>query len=232
RRRLRRPHLGSALSRGTELRSRDRSDSDRGGAAIRPGRGDGLFELSPRARGDPEKNGKTRGDRGHTGGRMTRRRWLKSLAILALLPMFGLIFWMSAIVASGIPNVLVMAVNVHGLNVTSFAGDSTQRHAPLSLQVLTEPQQDSTRIAGPTSTPGATPPPAATPGRGSGSRPTPTPSTTPLPLPVPTRTNIIPTPPTATPAPATISGQVMDSQTRLAIVGATVSLSPGGASAL
>ena len=162
---------------------------------------------------------------------MSRRRWLKSLAILALLPMFGLIFWMSAIVASGIPNVLVMAVNVHGLNVTSFAGDSTQRHAPLSLQVLTDAQQDSTKPGGSSSTPGATPPPAATPGRGSGSRPTPTPSTTPLPLPVPTPPNIIPTP-TATPAPATISGQVTDSQTRLAIVGATVSLSPGGASAL
>jgi carboxypeptidase family protein len=163
---------------------------------------------------------------------MTRRRWVKSLAILALLPLFGLIFWMSAIVASSIPNVLVMAVNVHGLNVTSFAGDSTQRHAPLSLQVLADAQQDTTRAVGPSPTPVATSTPSAT-GRPTGSRPTPTPSPspTPLPLPVPTPTNTIPTP-TAMPAPATISGQVTDSQTRLAIVGAKVSLSPGGASAL
>ena len=157
---------------------------------------------------------------------MTRRRWLKSLAILALLPLFALIFWLSAVVASSIPNVLVMAVNVHGLNLTSLAGDSSQRHAPLSLQVLTDAQQDATRG-------GASSTPAGIPGRGAGSRPTPTPSPSATPLPLPTPTNNVPAPtPAAAPADATISGQVTDSQSKVPIVGATVSLSPGGASAL
>ena len=166
---------------------------------------------------------------------MTRRRRLKSLAILALLPLFGLIFWLSAVVASSIPNVLVMAVNVHALNLTSFAGDSSQPRAPLSLQVLTDAQLDSSS-GGSRPTASVTPAPATSAARGTGSRPTPTPSPsppTPLPLPVPTPTNIVPVPtPTSTAGPATISGQVTDSQTKLPIVGATVSLSPGWASAL
>jgi len=151
-----------------------------------------------------------------------RRGGLKSLAILALLPLFGLIFWLSAVVASSIPNVLVIAVNVHGLNLTSFAGDSSQPHAPLSLQVLSDAQQDSTGGAGGSPSSGI-----ATP------TPSPSPTATPLRLPLPTPTAIVPSPtPTATPAPATISGQVTDSQTKLPIVGATVSLSPSGATAL
>jgi hypothetical protein len=158
---------------------------------------------------------------------------MKSLAILAVLPLFGLIFWLSAVVASSIPRVLVMAVNVHGANLTSLAGDSTQPRAPLSLQVLSDALNDST--GGGSSPTGVLATPTVAPSRSAGSRPTPTPSpspsATPLPLPLPTSTNIIPTP-TATPAPATIGGQVTDSQTKLAIVGATVSLSPGGASAL
>jgi len=167
---------------------------------------------------------------------MIRRRRLKSLAMLALLPLFAVIFWLSAIVASSIPNVLVLAVNVHGLNLTSFAGDSSQPHAPLSLQVLTDAQQDSANRGG-SGLPTATATPTVTPSRGTRSGPSPTPSpspsATPLPLPSPSPTGILPGPtPTPTPAPATISGQVLDSQTRLPIVGATVSLSPGGATAL
>jgi carboxypeptidase family protein len=161
---------------------------------------------------------------------MIRRRRLKSLAILALLPLFGVIFWLSAVVASSIPNVLVIAVNVHGVNLTSFAGDSSRPHAPLSLQVLTDAQQDSTNGGG-----AGVPTATATPSRGIGSGPSPTPSPSPSasPLPLPTPTSPLPSPtPTATAAPATIAGQVLDSLTKLPIAGATVSLSPTGATAL
>ena len=165
---------------------------------------------------------------------MTRRRRLKSLAILALLPLFGVIFWLSAVVASSIPNVLVMAVNVHGLNLTSLAGDSSQPHAPLTLQVVTDAQQDSINDGGSgRSTATAAPTAAPSHATGSGPRPTPSPSrsASPVPLPVPTPTLPGPTP-AATAAPATMAGQVLDSLTKLPIVGATVSLSPSGATAL
>ena len=157
---------------------------------------------------------------------------LKSLAILALLPLFGLIFWLSAVVASSIPDVLVMAVNVHGVNLDRLAGDSGQPRAPLSLQVLSDALNDSAGTGSSPTSISATPTPA--PSRSAGGRPTtapsPSPSATPIPLPVPTPTGILPGPtPTATPAPAAIGGQVIDSQTRLPIVGASVSLNPTGA---
>ena len=152
---------------------------------------------------------------------MNRHRPLRSLAILALLPLFGVVFWLTAVVASSIPSLLVVDVNVHGLTVATYAGDSEQRLAPLSLRVLDDANQDATKAAVPTPTPGrsvATPKPQ--------SSPTPTPLPVPLPLPTPSPS------PTATPSSATIAGQVTDSQTRLPIAAASVSVSPGGQSAL
>ena len=159
---------------------------------------------------------------------MNRHRPLRSLAILALLPLFGMVFWLTAAVASSIPGLLVVGVNVHGLTLSTYAGDSDQRLAPLSLRVLDDANQDAAKPALPTATPSrgsATPKPQAS------ASPTPTPRPVPLPLPSPSSPLPGPTP-TATPGSATIAGQVTDSQTRLPIIAATVSVSPGGQSVL
>lgn len=142
-------------------------------------------------------------------------RVLRGVAVLALLPMFGLVFWVAATVASGFPGLVAVAVNVHGLGLPSYTAESIQRPAPLSLQVLQDAYGDAGRAA--ISAPQVV-----------GSH-APMPSPTPLPLPTPP----IPLPtPTPTPAAAIIGGHVLDSQTLLPIVGATVSVSPGGKSAL
>jgi carboxypeptidase family protein len=158
---------------------------------------------------------------------MNRHRPLRSLAILALLPLFGVVFWLTAVVASSIPNLLVVDVNVHGLTLATYAGDAEQRVAPLSLRVLDDANQDAAKVAVAFPTPGrslATPKPAASPSPTPTPRPLPSPLPTPSPLPGPT--------PTPTPGWATIAGQVTDSQTRLPIAAATVSVSPGGQSVL
>jgi carboxypeptidase family protein len=157
---------------------------------------------------------------------MNRHRPLRSLAILALLPLFGVVFWLTAVVASSIPNLLVVDVNVHGLTLATYAGDVEQRVAPLSLRVLDDANQDATKTTLTSPTPGrslTTPKPAISP--------SPTPSPRPLPSPLPTP-SLLPSPtPTPTPGWGTIAGQVSDSQTRLPIAAATVSVSPGGQSA-
>src|SRR4029077_1657871 len=63
-----------------------------------------------------------------------RRRLIRRLGALALLPIFGLVFWTAATIASNLPGLIVVAVNVHGLGLASYAGDSGQRPAPLSIQ--------------------------------------------------------------------------------------------------
>ena len=147
-----------------------------------------------------------------------RRRLIRRLGALALLPLFGLVFWSAATIASSLPGLIVVAVNVHGIGLASYAGDSVQRPAPLSIQVLQDVQGD----ANGSGTTAATAAPTATPVAASHA-----PRPTPLPVPTPP----IPTP-TPTPAPAMIGGQVLDSQTLRPIAGATVAVSPGGNSAL
>jgi hypothetical protein len=156
----------------------------------------------------------------------------RSLGLLAILFAFALVFWLTAVLMSSFPNTFAVAVNVHGLNLPG-SGDSSQRPAPLSLSVLDDAQQDAGTISNPIPTPAST----AVPSRGPVATPSPTPvRPTPTPTPSPTATPFplpLPTPtpsPSATPAPATIAGQVIDGSTRLAIIGATVSASPGGAS--
>jgi hypothetical protein len=160
------------------------------------------------------------------------RAFSRSLGLLAILFAFALVFWLTAVFMSSFPNTFAVAVNVHGLNLPG-SGNSSQRPAPLSLSVLGDAQQDAGAIDN--STP--TPTPTAAPSRGPVAAPSPTPvRTTPAPSPSPTATVLplpLPTPtpsPSATPAPATIAGQVIDGSTKLAIIGATVSASPGGAS--
>ena len=67
---------------------------------------------------------------------MNRHQPLRSLAILALLPIFGMMFWLTAVLTSDIPGPLVVGVNVHGLTLATYAGGSDQRLGPLSLRVL------------------------------------------------------------------------------------------------
>ncbi len=159
---------------------------------------------------------------------MNRHQPLRSLAILALLPIFGMVFWLTAVLASDIPGPLVVGVNVHGLTLATYAGGSDQRLGPLSLRVLDDANQDATKASLPSPAPArssATPRPAASS--------SPTPTARPVPLPLPSPSSPLPGPtPTATPGGATIAGQVTDSQTRLPIVAATVSVSPGGQSVL
>jgi len=152
--------------------------------------------------------------------KVPRRRLIRRLGALALLPLFGLVFWSAATIASSLPGLIVVAVNVHGIGLASYAGDSPQRPAPLSIQVLQDVQGD----ANGSHTTAPTPAPAPTPVAASHA-----PAPTPLPVPTPP----IPTPtPAPTPAPATIGGQVLDSQTLRPIAAATVSVSPSGKSAL
>lgn len=143
-----------------------------------------------------------------------RSRLIRCLSTLALLPLFGLVFWAAATVASSLPGLIVVGVNVHGLGVASYAAGSTQRPAPLSIQVLQDAQGDA---SGHTASTAPTTPPAPTPVAPSRAA-TPPPSPTPTPAP--------------TPAPATIAGQVLDSQTLRPIAAATVSVSPSGKSVL
>lgn len=156
---------------------------------------------------------------------MNAKRVLKHLGVLALLPLFAFIFWAAAAGASTIPSVLTVAVNVHGLNLTSDGGDSGQPLAPLAPRVLLDAQQDAigaarTSAAGPGGTPEHGPAPAPSPSSS---------GLIPLPVQSPPLGGILgPSQPQA----ASISGQVTDSQTRLPIVAATISLSPGGESAL
>jgi carboxypeptidase family protein len=157
-------------------------------------------------------------------------RKVRRFALLALLPLFALIFWAAALGASTIPELLVIGVNVHGMNLTSYAGAPVQPRAPLSLQMLEDAQQDATgptpAAPGPSATAGRRPNPTPTPRSSPSSAPSPSPLPLPTPLPLPSPT------PTPVPGSPTIGGQVVDGQTRLPIVAATVSLSPGGASTL
>jgi hypothetical protein len=154
---------------------------------------------------------------------------------LALLPLFGVLFWITSIAASTIPGLLVLGVNVHGLSLASYAGDPVQHLAPLSEQVVRDLQRGAQGGAGPSPTPTSTARPSdPRTSPASSPSPTPPPSTSPLPLPSATPLpSILPTPtPTPSPTKAAISGQVIDTVTRLPIVGATISLSPGGATTL
>ena len=144
----------------------------------------------------------------------------RRLGLIGIVPVLALLFWLTAVLASSFPSAGLVAVNVHSLTLSSY-GNSTQRPAPLSLSVLADARQDAraTATAAPTLTPGPTPVrttvrPTATPS------PTPTMSASPTPVPTPTITSS-PTP--TPPGTGTIYGQVLDSQTRTPIVGASVS---------
>jgi carboxypeptidase family protein len=161
-----------------------------------------------------------------TGGRWRR---------LALVPLFGVLFWVTALAASTIPSLLVLGVNVHGLSLASYAGDPVKHLAPLSQQVVQDLQRGGQGDDGASPTPTTTARASdAWTSPASSSSPTATPSASPLPLPSATPLPSILPSPTPTPGPTkpVISGQVTDSVTRLPIVGATISLSPGGATTL
>jgi hypothetical protein len=122
----------------------------------------------------------------------TRRPW-RSLAIVGLVSMFGVLFWFSAALAFNLPKLFVMAVNVHSLTLSDVGDDTRQAVAPLQLRIVEDARQDANggsrpptiaRTPTPTSRPVATPAPtlATTPSP----TPTPTPSATPTAAPTPT----------------------------------------------
>ena len=127
---------------------------------------------------------------------MKRRPW-RSLAIVGLVSLFGLLFWFSATLAFNLPKLFVMSVNVHSLTLSGFGDDTRQAVAPLQLRIVEDARQDANGGASgalaiastptPTSRPVATPAPASTP------TPTPTPSPTPTPTAAPTPTPSGPT---------------------------------------
>src|SRR5438128_11127789 len=111
-------------------------------------------------------------------------RTIRNLGIIALLPLFGLVFWEAATVASSVLGVDAIGVNVHGLDLASYAGDLTARPAPISDRLFLDAQDDVTgeRGAAALTTNPALPANSAAP------TPAPTgtraPSSTPAPLPV------------------------------------------------
>src|SRR3982074_53316 len=112
-------------------------------------------------------------------------RLLRSLGIIALLPLFGLVFWAAATVASSVLSLDIIGVNVHGLGLTSYAGQSNLRPAPVSPQMLLDARRDATGYRGataPATRPALTSPTAAA------ATPSPAPKPTGIPLPVPTPT--------------------------------------------
>jgi outer membrane biosynthesis protein TonB len=140
-----------------------------------------------------------------------RSRVVRRLGVVALLPLFGLVFWVAASVASGLPGLVAIAVNVHGLGLVSYAADSRPRPAPLSLQLLEDAAGDAVgdrTVHGPTpattARPVSTAPPlpVATP-----IIPIPKPTAPLVPTPTPRPLPVIPLPtptpvPTPTPTPA------------------------------
>jgi len=157
----------------------------------------------------------------------TRGRWRS----LALIPLLGALFWIAAIAASTIPSLLVLGVNVHGLSLASYAGNPVQHVAPLSQRVVQDLQRgQGGNGLGPAPTTAAR---TSDSGGNPSSAPSPAPSPTPSPLPLPSTTPLPTILPTPTPVPTTtkagISGQLIDIVTHLPIVGAIISLSPGGA---
>ena len=144
-----------------------------------------------------------------------KSRLVRCLGTVALLPLFGLVFWVAATVASSIPGLAALAVNVHGLGLVSYAADSVQRPAPLSLQVLEDAAGDASGVSTwhwstpatgaaptgastalpvaplsiplpkPTAVPVPTPAPKPTPAPTPVPTPAPTPSPLPLPIPLP-----------------------------------------------
>src|SRR5919199_1470794 len=116
--------------------------------------------------------------------------------MLAVVPLFAAVFWLTAVIASSFPKTAAVAVNVHSLTLTAFGGDLNQRPAPLSLSVLADVRQDATPASS-----GASPTTHPTPTRSVTPRPTvtasatPSPSATGVPLPLPSPT------PTPTPTP-------------------------------
>ena len=144
---------------------------------------------------------------------MNRIRPPRHLAILALLPVFAFVFWMTALLASNLAGLLIVSVNVHGLSLASYAGDAGPRPAPLSLRIIEDARQDAGSVAIASrvlTTPGAAPSGSGQPPAPSLPTPTPRPTPTSAPtLPVPTPTLPVPTPtplptlpvPTPTPLP-------------------------------
>ena len=105
------------------------------------------------------------------------RRILRGIGTIAVLPLFGLVLWAAATVASNLPGLVAVAVNAHGLGLVSYAGTSRLRPAPLSGPLSHDAQRDA---KGGRSWSASTPAPTATPTALSAPTPASLPLTTPL----------------------------------------------------
>jgi hypothetical protein len=184
---------------------------------------------------------------------MIQVTWMRRAGMAIL---FLLLFWLAAILGSGIPALHQLAVSVDGLSLADYGSELNAVIAPLSGRIYEDVYRDSKSNShvswqwfGPLASPGATttsPSPATSPGPG-GPSPTPTSGATPAPSPgvspsgsvSPTATatatpsgSPAPTPsstPTPTPGQGSVSGRVVDAGSNVGISGASISLSPGGA---
>jgi hypothetical protein len=163
---------------------------------------------------------------------------------LILIPIFAGVFWVTALIASTLPGLLVLGVNVHGLGA-SYAGDPGVALAPLSQGILNDVSRDIGQTpvaASPTPRPRASatpdpevaptvaaPLPTLAPGPTPVTTSVPQPSATTPPLPSPTPLpSILPTPGPTPAAQGSLSGTVSDSSSGVGIPNATVTLNPGG----
>ena len=129
---------------------------------------------------------------------MKRRRPWRSLAIVGLVSLFGLLFWFSATVAFNLPKLFVMPVNVHSLTLSGLGDDTRQAIAPLQLRIVEDARQDANGGASGLPTIGGTPTPTSRPAATPAPALTPTPTRTPTPTPTPTPAST----PTAAPTPS------------------------------
>jgi hypothetical protein len=177
---------------------------------------------------------------------VNRRSVLKATGATILLLLF---FSVAAMVASGIPSTHVLGTRADGFGFADYRAEALRSRlslAPLSGRIFADARLDATGEPGlapfpvpspttptnaaspsatvtpsasttPTTTAAATVAPIPT----ASSTPTPTPTSTPTPTPTPT--------PAPTPVPGTLNGVVRSASTHQLIIGATITLSPGGA---
>ncbi len=117
--------------------------------------------------------------------------------LVAMISLVGLLFWLTSVMASAIPGLLVLGVNVHSLALAGYAGESGVALAPLSQRIIGEATDDTTRAAA--SAPSQSPSPS---GNGSDRPGISTPTSASPPVPAPTASGSASPTPTAAGSPA------------------------------
>jgi hypothetical protein len=167
---------------------------------------------------------------------VNRRSVLIAIGALLLLM---LIFSTAAIVASGIPSTHILATRADGLGFADYRAEAVRSRlslAPLSGRIFADARRDANGEPGlapfpfdPAAAPSSAASPSATvtpptPSATPTATPTATPAGTAVPTPTPT-----PAPTPTPPLPGTLNGSVRGASTHAPVPGATITLSPGGA---